>query len=136
MTGADAKALQALEAMKSHHDFDSTVCLESLGSVRKHFSIPSEYVLHAPRSGQRPYHPCPGGFGISIDALEAGLRFPLHPVIRESRGLLPNCSLSSNSLTNWSKDEMEDDFIRLYHIRVGPRSVMGKVWHISASEVS
>ncbi|RZR77338.1 hypothetical protein BHM03_00002379 [Ensete ventricosum] len=83
MTEADAKALQALEAMKSHHDFDSTVCLESLGSVRKRFSIPSEYVLQASRSGQRPYHPCPGGFGISIDALEAGLRFPLLPVIGE-----------------------------------------------------
>ncbi|RZR82622.1 hypothetical protein BHM03_00009074 [Ensete ventricosum] len=66
MTGADAKALQALEAMKSHHDFDSTICLESLGSVRKRFSIPSEYVLHAPRSGQRPYHPCPGGSGSGI----------------------------------------------------------------------
>ncbi|RWW03263.1 hypothetical protein BHE74_00031063 [Ensete ventricosum] len=43
MTRADAKALQALEAMKSHHNFDSTICLESLGSVRKRFSIPSEY---------------------------------------------------------------------------------------------
>ncbi|RRT64275.1 hypothetical protein B296_00024335 [Ensete ventricosum] len=83
MTEADAKVLQALEAMKSHHDFDSTVCLESLGSVRKRFSIPNEYVLHAPGSGQRPYHPYPGGFGISIDTLEAGLRFPLHPVIGE-----------------------------------------------------
>ncbi|RRT54359.1 hypothetical protein B296_00040216 [Ensete ventricosum] len=28
--------------------------------------------------GQRPYHPCPGAFSISIDALEMGLRFPLH----------------------------------------------------------
>ncbi|RWW67835.1 hypothetical protein BHE74_00024684 [Ensete ventricosum] len=83
MIGADAKALQALEAMKLHHDFDSTVYLESLGSVRKRFSIPSEYVLHAPRSGQQPYHPCPRGFGISIDTLEAWLRFPLHPVIGE-----------------------------------------------------
>ncbi|RWW38302.1 hypothetical protein BHE74_00056475 [Ensete ventricosum] len=69
--------------MKSHHDFDSTVYLKSLGSTRKRFSIPSEYVLHAPRSEQRPYHPCLEGFGISIDALEAGLRFPLHPVIGE-----------------------------------------------------
>ncbi|RWW71576.1 hypothetical protein BHE74_00020661 [Ensete ventricosum] len=83
MTGAEAKVLQAPEVMKSLHDFDSNICQESLGSVRKHFSIPNEYVLHAPRSGQRPYHPCPGGFGISIDALEAGLRFPLHPVIRD-----------------------------------------------------
>ncbi|RRT46091.1 hypothetical protein B296_00021816 [Ensete ventricosum] len=33
------------------------------------------------------------------------------------------------------KDEIEDGFIRLYHIRANPRSVMGKVRHISASEV-
>ncbi|RRT84286.1 hypothetical protein B296_00000154 [Ensete ventricosum] len=83
MTAAEAKVLQALEVMKSLHDFDSTICLESLGSIQKRFSIPNEYVLRAPRSGQRPYHPCPGGFSISIDALEAGLRFPLHPVIGE-----------------------------------------------------
>ncbi|RZS22313.1 hypothetical protein BHM03_00055066 [Ensete ventricosum] len=83
MTGAEAKVLQALEVMKSLHDFDSTICLESLGSVRRRFSIPNEYVLHAPRSGQRPYHPCPRGFNISINALEAGLKFPLHPVIGE-----------------------------------------------------
>ncbi|RZR82871.1 hypothetical protein BHM03_00009399 [Ensete ventricosum] len=58
MVGADAKALQALEAMKSHHDFDSTI-----------------------RPGQWSYHSYPEGFSISIDALEAGLGFPLHPVI-------------------------------------------------------
>ncbi|RZS25061.1 hypothetical protein BHM03_00058206 [Ensete ventricosum] len=73
MTGAEAKVLQALEVMKSLHDFDSNICLESLGSVRKRFSIPNEYVLHAPKSGQRPYHPCLRGFSISIDALEARL---------------------------------------------------------------
>ncbi|RZS20762.1 hypothetical protein BHM03_00053316, partial [Ensete ventricosum] len=83
MTAVEAKVLQALEVMKSLHDFDSTICLESLGSIQKRFSIPNEYVLRVPRSGQRPYHPCPGGFDISIDALEAGLRFPLHPVIEE-----------------------------------------------------
>ncbi|RZS19784.1 hypothetical protein BHM03_00052220, partial [Ensete ventricosum] len=74
----DVKALQALEVMKSCHDFDSTMSLESLAMVRKRFNIPNEYVLHAPGSGQRPYHPCLEGFNISIDALEAGLRFPLH----------------------------------------------------------
>ncbi|RWW71273.1 hypothetical protein BHE74_00020994 [Ensete ventricosum] len=83
MARADAKALQALEAMKSHHDFDSTMSLESLASIRKRFSISNEYVLHAPGLGQWPYHPCPGGFSISIDALEVGLKFPLHPVIGE-----------------------------------------------------
>ncbi|RWV78369.1 hypothetical protein GW17_00060680, partial [Ensete ventricosum] len=89
MVGADAKALQALEAIKSHHDFDSTVSLESLALIRKCFSIPNEYVLHAPGPGQRPYHSCPGGFSTSIDALEVGLRFPLHPVIGESRAPFP-----------------------------------------------
>ncbi|RRT76473.1 hypothetical protein B296_00006356 [Ensete ventricosum] len=74
MTEADAKALQALEALKSHHDFDSTVCLESLGSVRKRFSIPSEYVLQASRSGQRPYHPCPGGQGDYYLTARSGFR--------------------------------------------------------------
>ncbi|RZS10730.1 hypothetical protein BHM03_00041990 [Ensete ventricosum] len=59
--------------------------LESLGIIWKHYSIPDEYVLHAPRLGQRPYHPCLGSFSISIDALEAGLRFPLHLVIGVSR---------------------------------------------------
>ncbi|RWW87051.1 hypothetical protein BHE74_00004139 [Ensete ventricosum] len=83
MAGADAKALQALEAMKLHHDFDSTMSHESLVAVRKRFSIPNEYVLHAPGPRQQPYHSCPGGFSISIDALEARLRFPLHPVIGE-----------------------------------------------------
>ncbi|RWW58864.1 hypothetical protein BHE74_00034219 [Ensete ventricosum] len=34
--------------------------------------------------------------------------------------------LSSNSLVRWSKDEMEDDFSRLYHIRAGPLWVVGK----------
>ncbi|RWV92940.1 hypothetical protein GW17_00044640, partial [Ensete ventricosum] len=86
MAGADAKALQALEAMKLHHDFDSTMSHESLVAVRKRFSIPNEYVLHAPGPRQQPYHSCPGGFSISIDALEAGLRFPLHPVIGECLG--------------------------------------------------
>ncbi|RZS19380.1 hypothetical protein BHM03_00051768 [Ensete ventricosum] len=81
MTRADVKALQALEVMKSCHDFDSIVSLESLATIRKRYSIPDEYILHVPGPGQRPYHPCPEGFSISIDALEARLRFPLHPVI-------------------------------------------------------
>ncbi|RWW12378.1 hypothetical protein GW17_00023957 [Ensete ventricosum] len=69
--------------MKSCHDFDSVVSLESLGTIRKRYSILNEYVLHAPRPEQCPYHPYLGGFGISIDALEAGLRFSLHSIIGE-----------------------------------------------------
>ncbi|RRT40263.1 hypothetical protein B296_00057785 [Ensete ventricosum] len=100
MTRAKAKVLQALEVMKSLHDFDSTICLEYLRSIWKRFSIPNEYVLHAPRSGQRPYHPCPGGFGISIDALEVGLRY--HCL--DSRGSLqtsPTPALVRNFMTWW-----------------------------------
>ncbi|RWV94626.1 hypothetical protein GW17_00042816, partial [Ensete ventricosum] len=86
ITRADAKALQALEAMKSFHDFDFVVTFESLALIWKRYSIPDEYILHAPKSGQHPYHPCPGAFSISIDALEARLRFPLHPIIGECLG--------------------------------------------------
>ncbi|RZR85755.1 hypothetical protein BHM03_00012790 [Ensete ventricosum] len=43
--------------------------------------FPLEYELHDPLLGQRPYDVFLNGFGLSIDALEAGLRFPLHPVI-------------------------------------------------------
>ncbi|RRT78693.1 hypothetical protein B296_00011607 [Ensete ventricosum] len=57
MTGAEAKVLQALEVIKSLHDLDSTICLESLGSVRRRFSIPDEYVLHAPRSRDGEHEP-------------------------------------------------------------------------------
>ncbi|RRT49686.1 hypothetical protein B296_00050452 [Ensete ventricosum] len=35
--------------------------------------------------------------------------------------------LSSNSLAKWSKDEMEDGFNRLYHIRADPWRVVEKV---------
>ncbi|RWW49658.1 hypothetical protein BHE74_00044141 [Ensete ventricosum] len=72
--------------MKSYHNFDSTMSLESLAMIRERYNIPTKYVLHAPAPGQHPYHSCPGGFSISIDALEAELRFPLHLVIGECLG--------------------------------------------------
>ncbi|RWV78830.1 hypothetical protein GW17_00060130 [Ensete ventricosum] len=59
VTRADAKALQALEAMKSFHDFDSIVTYESLASIRKCYSISDEFTLHALGPWQRPYHPYP-----------------------------------------------------------------------------
>ncbi|RWW50897.1 hypothetical protein BHE74_00042803 [Ensete ventricosum] len=80
MTRANVKALQALKVMKSYHDFDSTINLESLSTIRERYSIPTKYVLHAPAPGQRSYHPCHSGFSISVDALEAGLMFLLHPI--------------------------------------------------------
>ncbi|RRT40313.1 hypothetical protein B296_00041598 [Ensete ventricosum] len=72
MTGAEAKVLQALEVMKSFHDFDSTIFLESLGSVRKRFSIPNEYVLHTP-SFRRAGDPYRGGQGGARSLSEAGV---------------------------------------------------------------
>ncbi|RRT73834.1 hypothetical protein B296_00023689 [Ensete ventricosum] len=86
ITQADAKALQALEAMKSFHDFNSIVTFKSLASIWKRYSIPDEYILHAPGLGQRPYHSNPGGFNISIDALEAGLRFPFPRSLESGQG--------------------------------------------------
>ncbi|RWV83768.1 hypothetical protein GW17_00054586 [Ensete ventricosum] len=53
MTRADVKVLQALEIMKSCHDFDSTINIKSLATIWKHYSIPNEYVLHAPGLGSR-----------------------------------------------------------------------------------
>ncbi|RZR82496.1 hypothetical protein BHM03_00008938 [Ensete ventricosum] len=83
MTQIDIKALKALEVKKSCHDFDSTLTVESVVMVRKHNNILDKYALHAPSSVQCPYHVYPGGFNISVDALEARLRFPLHPVVGE-----------------------------------------------------
>ncbi|RZS13363.1 hypothetical protein BHM03_00044933 [Ensete ventricosum] len=86
MTRRDMRAFKALKITKSYHDFDSTVSFKSLETIQKHNSILSESAWHAPLLGQRPYNTYPEGFSISVDALEAGLRFPLHPVIGECLG--------------------------------------------------
>ncbi|RWW67319.1 hypothetical protein BHE74_00025242 [Ensete ventricosum] len=52
-----------------------------LVAIRECYSILDEHVLYASLSGQLLYDPYLNGFSVSIDALEAGLRFPLHPVI-------------------------------------------------------
>ncbi|RWW34445.1 hypothetical protein GW17_00000774 [Ensete ventricosum] len=79
LTRSDIKAIRAMEIMKSHHDFDSTLSIESLVLIRKRFSILDEYALHAPLLEQCSYHEFPGGYSLSVDALEARLRFPLYP---------------------------------------------------------
>ncbi|RZR89690.1 hypothetical protein BHM03_00017454 [Ensete ventricosum] len=84
LTSMDVRALKALEVMKSCHDWILSV--ELLSVVREHYSIPSEYVLHAPALGQQPYDSFPNGFSISTDALEVGLRFALHPMTEECIG--------------------------------------------------
>ncbi|RWW05853.1 hypothetical protein GW17_00030854 [Ensete ventricosum] len=86
LTSRDVRALKALKVMNLCHDCDSVLSVELLSTVREHYSIPSEYTLHAPASRQRPYDSFPDGFSISTDNLEARLRFPLHPVIEECLG--------------------------------------------------
>ncbi|RZR87479.1 hypothetical protein BHM03_00014891 [Ensete ventricosum] len=67
--------------MRSFFNVDSTVTTGWLVEVRKNYFIPPEHELHVPLSGERPYNAFSCGFGLSTDALEAGLRFLLHPVI-------------------------------------------------------
>ncbi|RRT83123.1 hypothetical protein B296_00015442 [Ensete ventricosum] len=43
------------------------------GLAEKRYGIPNEYSLHAPSPRQRLYDAYPGGFSISVDALEAAL---------------------------------------------------------------
>ncbi|RWW28647.1 hypothetical protein GW17_00006865 [Ensete ventricosum] len=81
-----AKALRDLEVVKECHDFDSAVTDGSLAAIWERYSIPEEYALHAPLLEQRPYNPGSPGLSILVDALEAGLRFPLHPIIEECLG--------------------------------------------------
>ncbi|CAD5167225.1 unnamed protein product [Musa acuminata subsp. malaccensis] len=72
-----------LEKFKQWHDVDSVVTEEFLGELRARYWIPEGYTLSAPRPGQRPYDQFPQGFGLTAGALEAGLRFPLHPMIED-----------------------------------------------------
>lgn len=81
MSPVSERTVRALEVMKSLHDSNSIVTAKWLGHVRDRYSIPSEYELHIPWSGQRAYDLFSGGFVLTLDALEAGLRFPFHPVI-------------------------------------------------------
>ncbi|RZS28612.1 hypothetical protein BHM03_00062231, partial [Ensete ventricosum] len=79
----DARVLRDLEVMMSDHDLDTAVTEGSLVVIRERYSIPTEYGLHVPQPGQRPYSLDAPGMCISVDALEVGLRFPLHPLIEE-----------------------------------------------------
>ncbi|URD96820.1 hypothetical protein MUK42_21504 [Musa troglodytarum] len=51
------------------------------GILWKRYSIPEEYILAAPEAGQQAFDPIPKGFALTLDALEADLRLPLHPIV-------------------------------------------------------
>ncbi|RWV94025.1 hypothetical protein GW17_00043477 [Ensete ventricosum] len=76
-------ALRDLEVMKADHDLDTTMTEGSLAVIRERYNIPVEYGLHVPQPGQRPFSSDVPSMCISMDALEVGLRFPLHPLIEE-----------------------------------------------------
>ncbi|RRT36060.1 hypothetical protein B296_00045093, partial [Ensete ventricosum] len=79
----DARVLRDLEVMMSDHDLDMTVTEGSLAVISERYSIPAEYGLHVPQPGHHPYSLDVPGMWISVDALEVGLWFPLHPLIEE-----------------------------------------------------
>ncbi|RRT74192.1 hypothetical protein B296_00013643 [Ensete ventricosum] len=79
----DARVLRDLDVIKAGHDLDTTVTEGSLAAIKERYNIPAKYGLHVLRSGQRPYSSDASGVCISVDALEAGLRFLLHPIIEE-----------------------------------------------------
>ncbi|RRT71366.1 hypothetical protein B296_00017544 [Ensete ventricosum] len=79
----DTRVLRDLEVIKAGHDLNTAVTEGSLAAIKERYSIPIEYGLHVPQLGQRPYSSDAPGVCISVDALEAGLRFPLNPTIEE-----------------------------------------------------
>ncbi|RZS28271.1 hypothetical protein BHM03_00061844 [Ensete ventricosum] len=51
----DARVQRDLEVMMSDHNLDTTVTEGSLVVIRERYNIPTEYGLHVPEPGQRPY---------------------------------------------------------------------------------
>ncbi|RWW35405.1 hypothetical protein BHE74_00059668 [Ensete ventricosum] len=82
-SSVDARVLRDLEVMKADHDLDTVVTEGSLDVIRERYDIPAEYGLHVPQPGQCPHSSDAPGMCISVDALEVGLRFPLHSLIEE-----------------------------------------------------
>ncbi|RWW50392.1 hypothetical protein BHE74_00043356, partial [Ensete ventricosum] len=56
---------RVLEVMKADHDLDMAVTVGTLAMIRERYSIPTEYGLHVPQPGQRPFNSdAPGEFGV------------------------------------------------------------------------
>ncbi|RZS15945.1 hypothetical protein BHM03_00047871 [Ensete ventricosum] len=93
--------------MKADHDLDMAVTKGSLAVIRGRYSIPAEFGLHVPQPGQRPYSSDAPAMCISVDALEVGLRFPLHPLIEECLRL----DWSAHPIDNASLNLSEEEFV-------------------------
>ncbi|RWW72475.1 hypothetical protein BHE74_00019718 [Ensete ventricosum] len=101
----DSGTANALATIQSYFNVDSTVATRRLVEVRKNYFIPPEYELHVPLSGECPYDAFSCGFSLSTDALEAGLRFPLHPVIEaclEQWRISPSQMAPNSFPTKWN----------------------------------
>ncbi|RRT58995.1 hypothetical protein B296_00046178 [Ensete ventricosum] len=105
------RTAEALALMWSCFNVDSTMTARRLVDVKEHYYVPPEYELHVPLSGQRPYDAFSSGFGLSIDALEAGLRFPLHPVIEaclERWHISPSQMVPNSFSTEWTSRKVNN----------------------------
>ncbi|THU60646.1 hypothetical protein C4D60_Mb07t14990 [Musa balbisiana] len=80
-SSSDEKEARAIETLMWPQDLDSTVSESLLDKLRDRFRILEEFILLALELGQRAYDSIPKGFALTLDSLEARLRFPLHPVI-------------------------------------------------------
>ncbi|RRT80483.1 hypothetical protein B296_00023678 [Ensete ventricosum] len=80
----DEKSSKALEVMLKEHDEDSIITKSSLPKIRATYRILGDFYIHIHGVGQHPFDPFLNGFSLSVDALEAGVRFPLHPLVISS----------------------------------------------------
>ncbi|RWW65529.1 hypothetical protein BHE74_00027159, partial [Ensete ventricosum] len=105
------RTAEALALMWSCFNVDSTMTARRLVDVKEHYYVPPKYELHVPLPGQRPYDAFSSGFGLSIDALEAGLRFPLHPVIEaclERWHISPSQMVPNSFSTEWTSRKVNN----------------------------
>ncbi|RRT80252.1 hypothetical protein B296_00022171 [Ensete ventricosum] len=77
----DEKASKVIESMLREHDENSMITKLFLPHVRARFHISGEYKLCVSKAGQRSFDPFLNGFGLLVNALKAGLRFPLHSLV-------------------------------------------------------
>ncbi|RWW08926.1 hypothetical protein GW17_00027610, partial [Ensete ventricosum] len=75
------KSYKVLDVMLREHDEDLVITEFSLPKITATYLILDDFDLHALEVGQHPFDPFPNGFSLSVDALEVGVRFPLHPLI-------------------------------------------------------
>ncbi|RWW84437.1 hypothetical protein BHE74_00006966, partial [Ensete ventricosum] len=107
----DSEAVEALTTIRSCFNIDLIVTTRRLVEVRKYYYIPLEYELHVPLLGQYPYNAFSNGFSLSTIALEAGLRFPLHPVIEvclEGWQISPSQMAPNSFPTEWTSQTVNN----------------------------